>query len=351
MSEGTEMSGAGSKVVLLYNLLERLEKGEDKDLVAEAAVIEEIEAVETAIRSLDHQCIVVSLRDEVYTIFHWLKEIGPDVVFNLCESVYGNTLMEMNIPALLDLMHIPYTGSPPLTLGLCQDKGKVKGILLSQGVHTPRYQVFHRPVRGPEEVRLSLPVIVKPVHEDGSLGISKESVVYGEGALERQIQYILETYRQPALVEEFIDGREMNVGLMELNGKLETLPISEIDYSEFPEGIPRICGYEAKWVQESIEYQKSKPVCPAPLEWVMQKRVEHLAIKVFKLFGCRDYARVDMRIDRDGKIYILEVNPNPDISPPSGMARAIRIQGMTYSEFVGKVIEKALQRKDGEIRR
>jgi D-alanine-D-alanine ligase len=345
MSEGTVMAGARSKVVLLYNLLERLQKGEDKDLVAEAAVIEEIEAVETAIRSLGHQCTVVSLQDEVYTIVHWLKEISPDVVFNLCESVYDNTRMEMNIPALLDLLHIPYTGSPPLTLGLCQDKGKVKGILLSQGVQTPRYQVFHRPVNESNEFRLSLPAIVKPIHEDGSLGISKESVVYTGPALERQIEYILEKYCQPALVEEFIDGRELNIGLVELNGKLETLPISEIDYSEFPAGLPKICGYEAKWDPESIEYQRSKPVCPAPVEPVLKRTLESLVMKVFRLFECRDYARVDLRVDGEGRAYVIEVNPNPDISPESGMARAIRAHGMTYAQFVQGVIEKALQRK------
>ena len=345
MSEGTEMSGDGTKVVLLYNLLERLEKGEDKDLVAEAAVIEEIEPVETAIRSLGHQCFVMSLKDEVHTIFHWLIEISPDVVFNLCESVYDNTLMEMNIPALLDLMYIPYTGSPPLTLGLCQDKGRVKDILLSKAIRTPRYQVFHRQIKGRQELRVSLPVIVKPLHEDGSLGITSESVVYEEGGLERQIRYILETYRQPALAEEYIDGREMNVGLIELNGKLETLPISEIDYSEFPAGLPKICGYEAKWVPESIEYQRSKPVCPAPVDPGLKQSLESVAMEVFRLFECRDYARVDLRVDGEGQPYVIEVNPNPDISPESGMARAIKAYGMTYTQFVQGVIGKALQRK------
>lgn len=340
------MEGAGLKVAVLYNLLERLEKGEEKDILAEGSIIEEIGAVEEGIRSLGYQFFVMAVRNEIDSIIHWLKEIRPDVVFNLCESVYGDACLEMNIPALLDLLRIPYTGSSPLTLGLCQDKGKVKDILSSQGILTPRYKIFDREV-GSLKGNV-FPIIVKPLHEDGSLGISKESVVHNDEALKRQIRYVIEKYRQPALVEEYIEGRELNVGLMETNGKVGALPISEIDYSEFPEGIPRICGYEAKWVQESIEYQKSKPICPAPLEWVMQKRVEHLAIKAFKLFGCRDYARVDMRIDRDGKIYILEVNPNPDISPPSGMARAIRIQGMTYSEFIGKVIEKALTRRDGE---
>lgn len=175
----------------------------------------------------------------------------------------------MNIPALLDLFRVPYTGSSPLTLGLCQDKGKVKDILLSQGILTPRYKIFDRgvnPIKGNV-----FPIIVKPLHEDGSLGISKESVVFDDDALNRQIQYVTEKYHQPALVEEFVDGRELNAGLLETNGKVGVLPISEIDYSEFPDGIPKICGYEAKWVEESTEYQKSKPVCPAPLEWVVQR--------------------------------------------------------------------------------
>jgi D-alanine-D-alanine ligase len=336
------------KVAVLYNVSDRLQKGEEKDILAEDAILEEIGAVEEAVRSLGHQYFVMAVRDEILTVIHWLNEIHPDVVFNLCESVYGNTCWEMNIPALLDLFRIPYTGSSSLTLGLCQDKGKVKDILLSQGILTPRYKIFDRGV-GPIKGNI-FPIIVKPLHEDGSLGISKESVVFDVETLSRQIQYVIEKYDQPALVEEFIDGRELNVGLVETNGKVGVLPISEIDYSEFPEGVPKICGYEAKWMTESIEYQKSKPICPAPLEWVMKKRVEHIAVKVFKLFGCRDYARVDIRIDRDGEIYVLEVNPNPDISPQSGMTRAIKVKGLTYQEFIGGLLERALRRKDGEVR-
>jgi D-alanine-D-alanine ligase len=337
------MKGHGLKVVLLYNLSERLQKGEEKDILAEESIVEEIGAVETALRSLGYQCFVMAIRDEILTTVHWLKEIRPDVIFNLCESVYGNTCWEMNVPALLDLFRIPYTGSAALTLGLCQDKGKVKDILLSQGILTPRYKIFDR---GVNHIKGNLfPVIVKPLHEDGSLGISKESVVFDDEALRRQIQYVIEKYYQPALVEEFIEGRELNVGLIETNGKAEALPISEIDYSDFPEGAPKICGYEAKWVTGSAEYQKSEPICPAPLEGMMKKKVEHIALRVFKLFGCRDYARVDIRVDWNGKIFVLEVNPNPDISPQSGMARAIRVQGMTYAEFIEGLLGRALQRR------
>lgn len=341
------MERTGLRVGVLYNILERLEKGEEKDFLAEAAIAEEIGAIEEGIRSNGYQFFVFAVRHEVDSVIHWLQEIRPDVVFNLCESVYGDARLEMNIPALLDLLRIPYTGSPPLTLGLCQDKGKVKDILSSHGILTPKYRVFDQAV-GVIKGNF-YPIIVKPLHEDGSLGISNKSVVYSDEALNRQVRYVIEKYRQPALVEEFIDGRELNVGLMDTNGKVEVLPISEIDYSEFPEGVPKICGYEAKWVQDSVEYQKSRPICPAPLEWALQKQVEHLAVRVFKLFGCRDYARVDMRIDREGRVYVLEVNPNPDISPPSGMARAIRAQGMTYAEFIGKVIERALQRRNREM--
>lgn len=335
--------------MILYNLFERLQKGEEKDVFAEDAIVEEIEAVEKAIRSLGHHGMVMAVREEIFPIIHWLKQYQPDVVFNLCESVYGNSCWEMNIPALLDLFRIPYTGSSPLTLGLCQDKGKVKDILQSQRILTPRYKVFEQATTS---VKGNIfPMIVKPLHEDGSLGITKESVVFDDETLSKQIQYVTEQYQQPALVEEFIDGRELNVGLMETNGKLGVLPISEIDYTEFPEGVPKICGYEAKWMVETPEYQRSKPICPAPLEWMTKKRVESIAMKVFKLFQCRDYARVDIRIDQDGKIYVLEVNPNPDISPQSGMARALQVQGTTYTEFVRNLLERALQRKDGEIRR
>jgi D-alanine-D-alanine ligase len=331
------------KVVVIYNLLERLQKGEEKDILAEDGILEEIGAVEEAIHTLGHQCFVVAVRDEIFTVIHWLREIRPDVVFNLCESVYGNSCWEMNIPALLELFQIPYTGSPPLTLGLCQDKGKVKDILLSQKIQTPRYQIIDQP-SAPVPSAL-FPMIVKPLHEDGSLGISKESVVSDGRALKKQIRYILERYHQPALVEEYVDGRELNVSLLETDGRIEVLPISEIDYSEFPEGIPRICGYEAKWMPESLEYQRSKPICPASLKERVKREIGAIATHVFRLFRCRDYARVDLRLNHRDEIYVIEVNPNPDISPQSGMTRSIKAQGLTYAEFIGNILEKALQRR------
>src|SRR4030043_1233464 len=243
------------------------------------------------------------------------------------ERVYGNSCIEMNIPALLDLLNISYTGSPPLTIGLCLNKGRVKDILLSEGFRTPRHQILTQPSGLPRN--LSLPLIVKPIHEDGSLGITRDSVVFDEKGLTRQVEYVTKVYGQPALVEEFIDGREINVGMSEFNGRGDPLPISEIDYSGFPADIPKICGYEAKWITESAEYKESKPVCPAPVTAELKQRLETIAVEVYRLFECRDYARVDMRVDQQEDIYILEVNPNPDISPQSGGARATKAHGMT----------------------
>jgi D-alanine-D-alanine ligase len=331
------------KVLVLYNLSERLQKGEEKDILAEDAVLEEIGAVEGAIRELGHRYEVMAIPEDLFALVGSITNLAPDVIFNLCESVFGNSCWEMHIPALLELLRIPYTGAPSLTLGLCQDKGKVKDILLAHGILTPRYQIWRRLPEGSENG--GFPKIVKPLHEDGSLGISRESVVHGEEALKDRIRYVIEKYGQPALVEEYVEGRELNVSLLEAGGTVRVLPVSEIDYSGFPDGVPRICGYEAKWVSESVEYQKSTPVCPASLDPDVLKEIEVTALNAYGLFECRDYARIDFRLDADGRPFVLEVNPNPDISPQSGMTRSIQAAGMTYAEFVGLVLEEACRRK------
>jgi D-alanine-D-alanine ligase len=341
MEEGA-MEKDQLKVVILYNLLERLQKGEEKDILAEEAIIEEIEAVERSVRSLGYQCFVLSLNDEVLSVIHWLREIRPDVVVNLCESVYGNSSMEMNIPALGPSEHFLH-GFSSFDHWIVPEQREVKDILLSEdsgplGIRSSSLQAC---------LRTSLPLIVKTPSMRRSLGITRDSVVFDEKGLTRQIEYVTKVYGQPALVEEFIDGREINVGMIEFNGRVEPLPISEIDYSGFPADIPKICGYEAKWITESVEYKESKPVCPAPVTIELKKRLETVAVEVYRLFECRDYARVDMRVDQEENIYILEVNPNPDISPQSGMARAIKVRGMTYADFVGGMVQKALERRVG----
>jgi D-alanine-D-alanine ligase len=150
-------------------------------------------------------------------------------------------------------------------------------------------------------------------------------------------------HRQPALVEEYIEGRELNVSILG-NEELQILPISEIDFSTMPPGIPRICGYEAKWVETSQEFTHTVPLCPAPLSPEVEDRVKKASLRAYQVLGCRDYARVDIRLSLDEIPYVLEVNANPDISPDAGMTRSAKAAGLAYPQFVGRIVDLAWSR-------
>jgi D-alanine-D-alanine ligase len=197
---------------------------------------------------------------------------------------------------------------------------------------------------GDEPLELRFPLIIKPNAEDASLGVYPDSVVRDEESLRRQLRRCLDNYRQPALVEAFIDGREFNVAVME-NGEARALPVSEIDFSAMPKDLPRILGYDAKWFEDHPLYQKTPPVCPAPIDEELRARIQGLAVAAFRTLGCRDYARVDFRMDAKGRPFILEVNPNPDISSNAGYARALNAGGVAYASFWGAMIENALRRR------
>jgi D-alanine-D-alanine ligase len=187
---------------------------------------------------------------------------------------------------------------------------------------------------------MGFPLFVKPLREDASIGISNKSYVRNDAELKAQVEYITNRYRQPALVEEYIAGRELNVAILG-NEQPKVLPISEITFDFEDE--PKIVGFSAKWFRESDEYKKTKPVCPALLEPSMKNHLEKIALKAYKALYCRDYARVDMRL-RNNSPCILEINPNPDISSEAGFTRSLRAAGISYEQFVEKIIQFALQR-------
>jgi D-alanine-D-alanine ligase len=327
------------RVAILYNLTERLEYGEYRDLKAEKSIIEEMRAVEDSVLELGYECCIMAIKDDILPVITWLKKIRPLCVINLCESVYGNSAMEMNVPALLDLMRIPYTGNGPMALGTCVNKGLVKDRLRAHGIQTPDYAVFtektiiKRPLIG-------FPMIVKPLHEDGSLGVTWKNVVYGVDTLEYMIGYILDTYHQPALVEKYIEGRELQVMILDIGGKPTALPISEIDYSHFPREKPPICSYEAKWEFDSDECKTSTPVCPATITQELSEELQIIGLQVYKLMGCKSYARMDTRVNSE--IYVIELNPNMDISPGSGASNTMRAAGLSYTDFVKIIIDGAI---------
>jgi len=327
------------KVGVLFNAATRPARGEVVDYISAAEVLEQADAVQEALRKLGLEQRAFVLEDNIGNLVRALESFKPDVIINLCEGAFGDSRLEMNMPCLLELMRIPYTGSPPLTLGLCQNKGLTKDILKSNGITTPRYQVLNSFDHWKGEIEY--PLFVKPLREDASLGVTKESFVTNEVELRNRVRYVIERYEQPALVEEYVEGRELNVAIFG-NESAEVLPVSEIVF-EFSDDRPKIVDYLAKWIKDSEEYQKTKPVCPANMDSSVKKKVENAGLEAYKALGCRDYARVDMRL-KDDTPYVLEVNPNPDISPDVGFARSLGAAGIPFEEFVERLISFALGR-------
>ncbi len=288
-----------------------------------------------------HDVKIIPLSSDVY---HQIKAEKPDVIFNLCDTGFRDDYnLEPHVAAMFDILNIPYTGSNYFTLALCQNKARTKDILTYNEILTPKFQVFTAAERkiNPE---LKYPLIVKPIREDGSVGIRERSVVANEEQLKEEIDHITTFYKQQALVEEFIDGREFNISLIG-NKRPVVLPISEIDFSQMPEHLPNIVSYRAKWVKQSTMYKKTPVICPANVDEKIAKTIEETARKCYKIFGCRGYARIDSRYDNQtGKLYILEINPNPDISEDAGITRAAGAAGMDYADLISRIIDFALEK-------
>lgn len=320
----------------------KLFKGEAADRVSEEGAEVEARAVKKALTELGHKVRLQPLADDIAPAIEELRTFGAALVFNLCEGFWGNSRLELHVAALFDLLGMAYTGAAPLCLGLTQDKVRTKDLLLRHGLPTPKYVLVKMGEHFPKTRDLAYPLIVKPRFEDASLGITGDSIVENERALKKRISYVHDTYRQGALVEEFIEGREFNAAVIG-NGPFETLPISEI---RFQPGLARsIVSYDGKWLEDSPEYVATQPVCPAPLKAKEEILVKDVALRAYKILECRDYARVDIRM-REGIPYILEVNANPDISPGAGLARAARAGGLPYLRLVERIVAMALKRKE-----
>lgn len=326
------------RLLIAYNASEANPE-DDPDLISETAVQDEARAVFRAAVELGHQPVLLPVSDLAETIQR-VTEIQPDVVFNLCEGFHGNSNHEMHLASVWELLHLPYTGNSPLTLGLAQDKILTKRLLDSKRIATPPYQVFRA---SPDRVMLQFPLITKPSREDASLGIGSNAVVLTLSELRQNVQNLIQKYHQPVLVEEYISGREFNISVTGSPGKV--LAVSEINFSALAPDEPRITSYEAKWMPDHPLYKRTPVRCPARLSRELQFRLEDTALQVVALLGGRDYGRVDIRVDEAERIYVLEYNPNPDISLDAGFSKALSAAGIAYSTFVSEMIQNALKRK------
>jgi D-alanine-D-alanine ligase len=330
--------------VVLYNAANISEReGCEEKIYPSNIIREEVGAVEESLRKGGFHPYVLSVESFSRDLIQTLADLSPKFVFNLCEEINGKCELEMCIAGLLELMGIPYTGSDPFALGLALNKFHVKQILRSAGVPTARGYLRYPGQKLTIPRGMRFPMLVKPSRQDASLGINSNSVCHTVEELERQILYVHEAYEQEALIEEYLDGREFNVSVIG-DKNPEVLAVSEIDFAGMPEGEPKIVSYRAKWDEESPMFNSTIPICPAPLTRRLENRIRTIAIRSHQCIGCRDYSRVDMRTDSRGTIYVLEVNPNPDISPKAGFARAARTAGYSYSEMILRISEAAMER-------
>ncbi|HEX9777997.1 MAG TPA: ATP-grasp domain-containing protein [Geopsychrobacteraceae bacterium] len=331
------------RVAVCYNQAPAVVKhGEARDLIAEAGAFEQARAVDQALRELGYRTGIIPLADSLNDFLRRLEQFAPTVVFNLCEGFRGNARQEMNVAGVFELLGVPFTGSPPLCLGISQDKPRTKALLTQKGLPTPPSCLALPHGKFPEVETLKFPLIVKPPYEDASQGIETASVVDDKRALMKRIRYIHEVYQQPALVEEFIVGRELNVAILG-DGKLTVLPVAEITFAA---DLPRamVC-FDSKWSPRSAAWHGTRPVCPADLTAKEILLVNMIALRTFKLLGCRDYARVDIRL-RNFTPFILEVNANPDLSPDAGLARAAAAAKLSYPKLIERILGCAVKRKE-----
>ena len=312
--------------------------GEEKAVLG---VLSAVSTVHQALLELGYDVICVPLAPPFAQTRKKLRSLDADLVFNLFEGFCGRPETEALVPEALSELGIPYTGCPGEMLRLALDKAKVKVLLKAAGIPTPDFQLLNH--HALHMFQLNYPCVVKPRGEDASHGLTEASVVSDFASLKKQVKLITEAYGGSTLVEEFISGREFNATVLG-GSRCTMLPVSEIVYSLPPE-MPRILTYATKWEPDSPYFRGTKAVCPAEIKAEVREHVEETALAVFRLLDGQGYARVDMRMNQEGQPSVIEVNPNPDISPDSGAVRQAEAAGMPYAQFIEKIIHLALEKE------
>ena len=332
-------------VVVLYD---RWEEPEDAGAPAEKAPLtrtldkkEVEEEVAEALGKLGHEASLHVLDGSIKGL-HALARLDCDLIFNLAESFAGMDTADYCIAAYLELVQKPFTGAGSHGLLFAQDKGVAKKILEFHGIHTP---VFARSYRGRLDFShdLEFPVIVKPAREDGSIGIEFNAVVSSIRELMERIDWLHSNFDSPVLIEEYVEGREMYVGVIG-NDNPTALPVVELDLSKLPQGTPRIAGAEVKWGKGTRAYRDTKSAVADDLPEETAAHLQTTAVAVYQALELRDYARIDMRLRPDGRVAVIEANPNPWLASKAEFAMAARKTGRTYTEIIEEIVDMAMAR-------
>ncbi|HZZ72115.1 MAG TPA: hypothetical protein VFE24_07660 [Pirellulales bacterium] len=331
-------------LTILYN--EPTLSPDHADYASEAGVLESVAALSAALAATGHEVRALGVRGPAERLWPTLLSIRADVIINLVEGLSGDSRHEPHVAGCLELLGIPYTGSPPDSLALVHDKVRTKRLLLGAGLPTAPFWRLEAAGSWPslelEEAIQAGPLFVKPAAEDASLGIDAASVVHELDALRRKAHELHERFG-PVLIEQYLPGREFNVSVVALP-HLEVLPLAEIEFLKDATHPWPIVTYDSKWVSDGAADRATPVRCPAHVAAPLADALRTLARFAFIAGGCRDYARIDLRTNDAGEPFILEINANPDIGPAAGFARALRAAGYRYQDFAEGLVSTAAAR-------
>jgi D-alanine-D-alanine ligase len=346
------MVGAKLKVAVLYDVwgeeAEALEAVEEKPKKKKKPASkkkrekEDREEIYEALEKLGHEPSYQVLDGEPSSLTA-LAKCGADLVFNLTESFAGDDTKEMNVAAYMDLLDIPYTGAGPHAHFLAQDKATAKKMFAFHGIKTPFFAMAYRGnIEHAHDVEF--PLIVKPVWEDGSIGIDAEAVVSSVKELMERVEYIQNEFDSPALIEEYIEGREVYVSILGSYERVQALPIVELDLSKLPEGTPKIASYDVKFEKDTQAHKLTKSHLATDLDEEIVKKLHETGLAAYQAVKLRDYGRIDMRLTPKGEVYVIEANPNPWLSSKQEFAMAAKASGRSYMQLIGEIVEMAMER-------
>ena len=327
------------KVAVLYDVW-----GEEDTSEPEAAqagrkrkVKEDREEIFDALGKLGHEPSYYVLDGRPQSLYG-LGKCGADLVFNLTESYAGDDTKEMNVAAYMDLLGLPYTGAGPHAHFLAQDKATAKKMFHFHEIRTPFFATAYRGnIDHAHDVKF--PLIVKPQSEDGSIGIDAAAVVTGVKELMERVEYVQNEFDSPALIEEYIEGREIYASILGSYEKTEVLPLIELDLSKLPEGTPKIASRDVKFETESRAYKLTKSQIAEDLDEATVQKLSETALAAYRAVKLRDYGRIDMRLNKKGEVYVIEANPNPWLASAAEFIMAAKKAGYSYTDAINKIVE------------
>jgi D-alanine-D-alanine ligase len=332
------------KVAVLYDVWGEEDTSEPEATQAgrKRKVKEDREEIFDALGKLGHEPSYYVLDGRPQSLYG-LGKCGADLVFNLTESYAGDDTKEMNVAAYMDLLGLPYTGAGPHAHFLAQDKATAKKMFAFHDIRTPFFATAYRGnIDHAHDVKF--PLIVKPQSEDGSIGIDAAAVVTGVKELMERVEYVQNEFDSPALIEEYIEGREIYASVLGSYEKTEVLPLVELDLSKLPRGTPKIASRDVKFETDSRAYKLTKSTIAEDLDEPTVQKLSETALAAYRAVKLRDYGRIDMRLTSEGEVYVIEANPNPWLSSKHEFAMAAKKSGRSYTQLIGEIVEMALER-------